>query len=213
MESGNVANNAEPSRVVRRTKRGEQTRAALIAAAREVFERDGYLDARIADISKTAGAASGSFYTYFESKDDVFAALVEQVQQEMLHPHIRKRTGVTDPRDLIEAANREYLLTYKRNARLMAVFEEANLTNAEFRRIRLERAKEFAQRNAKMIRELQESGQASAELDPLVTALALSTMVSRMANLVFVQNQRIGFERLVTTLTQLWINALQLKSE
>ncbi|GAB3206667.1 TetR/AcrR family transcriptional regulator [Nocardia tengchongensis] len=195
------------------TRRGQRTRGALIAAAREVFERDGYLDAKIADISKTAGMAAGSFYTYFDSKEEIFAALVEQVSEEMLHPHVRERSGITDPRALIEAANRDYLLSYKRNARLMALFEQVAQIDENFRRMRLERGKAFAQRNARMIRELQESGQASADLDPMITAHALSSMVSRMASMVFVQKQRIPFEKLVTTLTQLWVNALQLKSE
>ncbi|MTE17192.1 TetR family transcriptional regulator [Nocardia sp. CT2-14] len=201
-----------PRRVPPRTKRGERTRAALIAGAREVFERDGYLDARIADISKAAGAASGSFYTYFDSKEEIFTAVVEEVQEEMLHPHVRARTGVTDPRDLIEAANREYLLAYKRNARLMAVFEEVTQINENFRSLRAERNRAFVARNGRMIRELQESGLASADLDPLITAQALSVMVSRMAYMVFAQNERIAFEKLVGTLTQLWVNALQLKS-
>lgn len=209
--SGRAATERAPGRTIPRTKRGEQKRAALVAAAREIFERDGYLDARIADISVAAGAASGSFYTYFDGKDDVFAALVEQVRQEMLHPHIRERTGVADPRELIFAANREYLLAYEKNARLMAVFEEAELVNAEFRRLRLERASSFVLRNEKMIRDLQQRGQASAELDPLVAAQALSAMVSRMASIVFVQGQPTELESLATTLTQLWVNALQLK--
>lgn len=208
-----VASEAEPRRIPPRTKRGERTRTALVAAAREVFERDGYLDAKIADISKAAGTAAGSFYTYFDSKEEIFTAVVEQVQEEMLHPHVRARTGVTDARDLIEAANREYLLAYKRNARLMGVFEQVTQINEGFRKLRLERNKAFVQRNAKTIRELQESGLASADLDPLITAQALSVMVSRMAYIVFVQNQRIAFEKLVATLTQLWVNALQLKSE
>lgn len=198
-------------RVVPRSTRGVRTRNALVTAARQVFERDGYLDARISDISKEAGVAAGSFYTYFDSKEEIFAAVVEMVQEEMLHPHVRERTGVTDARELVAAANREYLQSYKRNARLMALFEQVSQVDEDFRQLRLKRANAFAQRNAKMIRALQESGEASPELDPLVTAHALSAMVSRMGYLVFVLNHRISFDRLVSTLNQLWVNALQLK--
>ncbi|MGV9661777.1 TetR/AcrR family transcriptional regulator [Nocardia niigatensis] len=205
-----MAGEGESRRAAPPTRRGQRTRSALIAAAREVFERDGYLDAKIADISKTAGMASGSFYTYFDSKEEIFAALVEQVSEEMLHPHVRERSGITDTRALIEAANRDYLLSYKRNARLMALFEQVAHIDENFRRLRVERGKAFAQRNARMIRELQESGRASTDLDPMITAHALSAMVSRMAYMVYVQKQRIPFEKLVTTLTQLWVNALQL---
>ncbi|MCX4098246.1 TetR family transcriptional regulator [Nocardia sp. alder85J] len=185
----------------------------MITAAREVFERDGYLDAKISDIARAADLASGSFYTYFDGKEEIFAAVLEQVQEEMLHPHIRDRTGVTDPIALIEAAHREYLLSYKRNARLMAVLEQVAQVDENFRRLRTERADAFVRRNAAMIRALQVSGRAAPDLDPQITALALSVMVSRTAYSVFVNNRRISFEKLLTTLTQLWANALQLQPE
>ncbi|WP_307188396.1 TetR/AcrR family transcriptional regulator [Nocardia acidivorans] len=210
MVGGDGVGEGGSGRVGPRTRRGVRTREALVAAAREVFERDGYIDSRISDIAKAAGMASGSFYTYFDSKEEVFAALVEQVREEMLHPHLRERSGITDARSLIEAANRDYLESYRRNARLMGLFEQVAQVDENFRRMRVERGKAFVQRNARMIRALQESGQASAELDPSITAHALSAMVSRMAYTVFVQHQRISFEKLVTTLNQLWINGLQL---
>ncbi|MFF3569073.1 TetR/AcrR family transcriptional regulator [Nocardia jiangxiensis] len=211
--SETVAGQGKSGRAAPRTRRGIRTRTALIEAARKVFERDGYLEAKISDISATAGVASGSFYTYFDGKDEIFAAVVEQVQEEMLHPHVRERSGITDPSALIEAANREYLLSYKRNARLMAVFEQVAQVDENFRRMRIERSRAFVQRNARMIRALQRSGRAAADLDPTITAHALSGMVSRMAYLVFVLDQRIPFEKLVETLTALWVNALRIEPE
>jgi AcrR family transcriptional regulator len=198
-------------RVTPRSARGIRTRAALITAARTVFERDGYLDARMSDISAEAGVASGSVYTYFTNKEEVFQAVVEEVQEEMLHPHLRRRTGVTDPRELIDLANREYLRSYKKNAKLMALLEQVAQIDENFRRLRIERAAAFVQRNAKMIRDLQEAGQADASLDPLITAHALSGMVSRMAHTVYVLEVAMPFERLVGTLNQIWVNALRLE--
>jgi AcrR family transcriptional regulator len=46
-----------------RTARGNRMRKALVSAARRVFERDGYLDARIVDITADARVATGSYYT------------------------------------------------------------------------------------------------------------------------------------------------------
>ncbi|MFD0031851.1 TetR/AcrR family transcriptional regulator [Streptomyces sp. NPDC055059] len=205
-----AADGGQKQPITPRSARGVRTRNALITAAREVFERDGYLDARITDISKAAHVASGSFYTYFNSKEEIFQALVEQVQEEMLHPHLRERTGITDTRQLINASNREYLRAYKKNARLMALFEQVAQIDEKFMALRIERGNAFARRNAKLIQALQESGEADTSLDPLVTAHALSVMVSRMAYMVFVMGQRIPFERLVTTLNKIWENGLQL---
>ncbi|MFG2520898.1 TetR/AcrR family transcriptional regulator [Streptomyces sp. NPDC048527] len=205
-----AADGGQKQPITPRSARGLRTRNALITAAREVFERDGYLDARITDISKAAHVASGSFYTYFNSKEEIFQALVAQVQEEMLHPHLRERTGITDTRQLIDASNREYLRAYKKNARLMGLFEQVAQVDEKFMALRIERGNAFARRNAKLISALQASGEADTSLDPLITAHALSVMVSRMAYMVFVRGERIPFERLVTTLNKIWENGLQL---
>ena len=87
-----------------RTARGARTRAALVTAARTVFERDGYFNARLTDITAEARCSTGSFYTYFTNKEEVFAAVLEEAQEEMLHPHVREVAGDEDPVAIIEAA-------------------------------------------------------------------------------------------------------------
>jgi AcrR family transcriptional regulator len=192
------------------SRRGQRTRAALVTAARSVFERDGFLDARITDITEEANVASGTFYTYFNSKEEIFAAVVESVQEDMLHMHIRERVGEAEPRALISAANREYLRAYQRNARLMAVFEQVAQIDDQFRDLRVKRSEAFLRRNAKLIEELQDRGEADPSLDPSVAAEALSWMVSRMAYAVFVLGRPIPIDLLTETLNRLWLNALRL---
>jgi len=190
--------------------RGARTRRALVAAARRVFERDGYLDARITDIAAEAGVASGSFYTYFTGKEDAFAAVIEDLSEEMLHPPSHGSVGERDdPVAAIAVANEAYLIAYRRNARLMGLLEQVSLVDDDFRRLRLRRAQAFAARNAHGLKSLQDRGLADPDLDPELAAQALGAMVSRMAYFRYVQ----GFgnattEALSQTLTRLWVNAL-----
>jgi AcrR family transcriptional regulator len=62
--------------------RREQTkaanRAAILAAAREVFAEDGYDAAAVRDIIRRTDLASGTFYNYFPDKEAIFRALVEE---------------------------------------------------------------------------------------------------------------------------------------
>ena len=205
-----VASGDRRERITPRSARGIRTRDALIDAARVVFERDGYLEARMSDISLEAGVAAGSVYTYFDGKEEIFLAVAEQVQEEMLHPHLRQRTGITDPRVLIDLANREYLRSYKKNAKLMALFELVAQIDENFRARRVDRGNAFATRNATMIRELQQQGLADPALDPLLTAHALSGMVSRVAYMAFVLGMPMPFDHLADTLNRIWMNALRL---
>lgn len=193
-----------------RTARGARTRAALVAAARRVFERDGYLSARLTDITAEAKCSTGSFYTYFDNKEEVFAAVLEEAQEEMLHPHVREVLGDEDPVAVIEAANRAYLEAYERHAKLMRLLDEVATIDDDVREFRRRRGALFAERNARSIRDLQARGLADPDLDPDLTARALSGMVGRLANSVYVLGEPADREALVATLTRLWANALRL---
>lgn len=64
-----------------RTKRGEQTKAKLLAAAETVFAEQGYQAASISRITERAHVAQGTFYLYFSSKLDLFEQLVEDLNR------------------------------------------------------------------------------------------------------------------------------------
>ncbi len=68
-----------------RTERGRRTLRALLDAASQEFGSRGFHDASISSITQRAGIALGSFYSYFNSKEEIFRALVldmsERVKQ------------------------------------------------------------------------------------------------------------------------------------
>lgn len=207
---------AAPARQLPATVRGARTRAALVAAARKVFERDGYLDAKLTEIAKVAGCATGSFYTYFANKEEIFAAVLEQAQQDMMHPGMGRVSDADDPYAVLEASNRAYLEAYRRNAKLMGLMEQVAQIDSEFRAFRARRADAFIQRNATGIADLQRRGIADGDIDPLLAARALSAMVSRLAYSVFVAgevSEGADFDAVVDTVTRLWANALNMKSD
>lgn len=92
----------------------------------------------------------------------------------------------------------------------MAALDEAAAVNERLRAVRLERVAAFTERNAYGIRRLQQQGLGDRALDAYVASLAVSGMVSRVADVVFVQGVQIDFETLVWSLTRLWANALRL---
>ncbi|BCO36170.1 TetR/AcrR family transcriptional regulator [Mycobacterium heckeshornense] len=62
-------------------------RDEIMAAAKEVFARKGFHAATIADVAKQAGLAYGSVYWYFDSKEDLFHALMA-VEEQALRSHL-----------------------------------------------------------------------------------------------------------------------------
>jgi AcrR family transcriptional regulator len=62
-----------------KTKRGIKTREKLLEAAEVEFGSKGYHDCMIADITRRAGVAMGTFYIYYESKEEIFRELVSHM--------------------------------------------------------------------------------------------------------------------------------------
>lgn len=192
------------------TARGKRTRDLLIAAARTIFERDGYVDSRLVDIAAEAKCSIGSFYTWFDSKDVILAAVFQEAQSEMLHPGTGQIEGTDDPVAIIGASNRAYFEAYRRNARLNQLLQQVSSVDPRFRALRRARAAAFVSRNARAISDLQERGLADRQVDTEVAAMALSGMVARLASEAFLFDLEHDVDVLVVTATRLWTNSLGL---
>lgn len=69
-------NQVSSSNKLPKTARGRRTREKLLAAAEVEFGERGFHAVGIGDITRRAGVALGTFYVYFESKEEIYRALV-----------------------------------------------------------------------------------------------------------------------------------------
>lgn len=86
-----------------RTPRGERTLRKILDAAREEFGDRGFSDSSIVGITQRAGVALGTFYTYFDSKEELFKALVRDMSAQ-----VRDNVGpaLADARDGLDGERR-----------------------------------------------------------------------------------------------------------
>jgi AcrR family transcriptional regulator len=165
-----------------RSRKGVETRARLVAAAKEIFERDGFLDARISDIAEKAGLSHGSFYHYFESKEEVFREVVAEVDERLSAPMtniILDPNSPLSPFDRIQEAMRIHLEAYRDEGRIMGVIEQVSRFDPEVATTRFERQLIGLNEVAHSIRSLQRRGLIDQRLDPTITAAALGAMTRR----------------------------------
>jgi AcrR family transcriptional regulator len=66
-----------------RTPRGERTMRKILDAARAEFGERGFAESSIVGITQRAGVALGTFYTYFDSKEALFQALVRDMSAQV----------------------------------------------------------------------------------------------------------------------------------
>ena len=81
----------------RQTERTAATRRKLLTAAKRIFAQNGFEAARLEDIAGGAGYTRGAFYANFESKEDIFFALLEDWVRERTDSAIAALRKYTNP--------------------------------------------------------------------------------------------------------------------
>lgn len=99
-----------------KTKRGRKTREKLLHAAEAEFGERGFPEASIASITQRAGVALGTFYVYFESKEEIFRALVSHMG-ELTRQWIGERVAESPDRLTAERRGVEAFIEFVRTHR------------------------------------------------------------------------------------------------
>lgn len=198
-----------------RSRKGAAARARLLDAAKAVFEEDGFLEARITDIAERAGLSHGSFYHYFDSKEEIFrevATALADLLSAPLGAVIFDHSSHAKPRERIHEGIRRFLESYRRESRIIGVIEQVSRYDAHVNDVRLEQQRRDLPRLIESIGQLQRRGLADPNLDPATAILALGAMVHRFAEMWLVQKTvECDFDDAVEQLTRLFVNGLDLR--
>jgi AcrR family transcriptional regulator len=100
----------EPSRrtAIGLAKR-ERTRSSLIEAAYRIFARKEIEAVTIDDIIAEAGVARGTFYNYFQTREEVLKAIAASLSDEMNQKIWAQSTEIVDPAERMAIALRQFL--------------------------------------------------------------------------------------------------------
>lgn len=197
--------------IIPRTERGLRTQERLMDAARKIFVRDGFLEAKITDITSGAGVASGTFYTYFDSKEAIFTAVIKDVNNRLYQAASAPPGTTREPLARFEAATRAYVHAYQEHAGLLAILEQVATISPRFREMRRGIRQIFRTRSEKGIRRLQTEGRIDPELSPRLAAEALTSMVSNFCYVWLVLGEDYDEEESIQTLTRIWAHGIGLK--
>ena len=97
-----------------------QNRETILAAARQVFAELGFATATVRDIIRATPLASGTFYNYFKSKEEVYQALRDE-QALRLRPRLREaRLAATTAQEFFQASFAAFFAFVAENGRPQA---------------------------------------------------------------------------------------------
>ncbi|MCJ8159768.1 TetR/AcrR family transcriptional regulator [Sphingomonas sp. LaA6.9] len=114
-----------------RTERGRRTLRAILDAAAAEFGEKGFHEGSISHITQRAGVALGSFYTYFDSKEEVFRALVRDMSAQV-RDHVAPRVAAAPDEIAAERIGLESFLEFVRDHKeIYRIIDEAEFVDQE----------------------------------------------------------------------------------
>jgi AcrR family transcriptional regulator len=188
-------------------RKSDRTRRRVLTAAKHLFDRKGYRDTTIDDITRRANIAHGTFYLYFHGKGDLLRELFDQAFTEF-------DAIVSSPfgADQIEALLRKALETYERNRLMMRVLREASASDPFFREhYESLFTNTVVTHLSESIAELQRLAPATARrFDSRAAARAIVGMIESFAFGLYVGGEDFSTDQVVDTVAHFCISALGL---
>jgi AcrR family transcriptional regulator len=108
-----------------RTARGERTLRKILDAARHEFGERGFAESSIVAITQRAGVALGTFYTYFDTKEAVFQALVRDMSDQVREHVATAFEGASDAIDGERRALESFLQFARKHRDVYRIIDEA----------------------------------------------------------------------------------------
>ena len=130
-----------------KTARGQRTRNKLLEAAENAFGENGFHSTSIGDITRRASVALGTFYVYFDSKDEIFRALVAHMGHQV-RAWVAERAG--DAKDRMDAEYKglvAYIEFTRSHPNLYRIIEEAQFVAPDAYKAHYQRFAEGYKRN------------------------------------------------------------------
>ena len=100
---------------------GADKRRLFLKVGEELFSRYGYKDVNIEDITKEAGVGTGSFYTYFSSKEAFYEQILDNLENQGIRSVDRLVAGFRSPVNKMKALYRFTTLGVKNNPILLGI--------------------------------------------------------------------------------------------
>ena len=192
--------------------KAQRTRRAIIDAAVELFTTDGWRRTTVADVAARAGVSLGTVYQYFRDRSEIATAIVHADVADML-----RRTDTTwrasEGGPGLHRILRNFVEAYVDAGPRMRVWEEVVHVEDDMAALRRELGRLFTAAVAVELTNASAAGLIAADLDPDLTARALTAMVDRYCYVTYVfdpPERPPAVDTSADLLTRLWAAAIGL---
>lgn len=188
----------ESPKIARLDRERKQRRQSIIDVARSYFLENGYDETMVDMIAADAGYTKVTIYNYFQSKDDLFAAVIAEIYEKLykiMHAHLNQKDTPYDLRSMGEA----YVIFFKKYPEEALLFEAGRLSvltstirrKVENKETLTESEREFSKQMnlieefmTSVITETMKSSGIAEKVNPFSVIMVLSTFAQNIRTLI-----------------------------
>ena len=111
------------------TRKRRATKRALLHAARELVFEKKHNNLSVQEITRTAKVATGTYYNYFENKQEIFLAVADEYRKQIMQRIDAVRHTMTDPAMLVAVTTKLYFHQSVENQPWCDFTRQAQLTD------------------------------------------------------------------------------------
>lgn len=155
---------------------------AILEAAERVFVRDGYHETKMADVAAETGVSVGTLYNYFESKELIFASIIERGQVEM-DARVDVACSAEDPLERVRDVLRTGFGFIEERGALFTVFMQIGLNSeADIKRVAGDTAEQGYLRFLGVLQTAMEEAAAQGRIRTDIPPARLASALAGMSN-------------------------------
>lgn len=189
------------------TPKSRRRRLELLHAGKQAFETRGYFETRVADVVELAQVSQGTFYSYFDSKDDILRALVSTMVDGMMAQTAAPVRSTSTPFRTLQGTIEQFMASYRDNAAMIAVLEQAATANEYFREFRQSIRDRWGRRLHTLLVNHFSTHPDGVGIDLEIGSFALGGMLDDFAYGVYILGHVVDEKAAGRTLTVLWARA------
>ncbi|WP_043322441.1 TetR family transcriptional regulator [Corallococcus coralloides] len=177
------------------TPRGQRTRQKLLKAAEAVFGDKGYERASIADLTRKASVALGTFYVYFPDKQSIFVEVVDELGARLRRLIAEGTAACTTRLEVEREGLRAFFQFVRQHPNLYRVVRQAEFVDADCYRRYYDR---FAKGYVRGLTQAMEAGEVR-RMDPEALAYCLMGIGDFLGMRWVLWEEDMGLERVLDT--------------
>jgi len=169
------------SKVEAGSRTGSAKYDAILRGAIKVFARNGFFNAKVADVAREAGVADGTVYLYFKNKDDILVSIFNDHMREALARGRERLAKIRDPLEKLKNTVYGHLEVFAGDRDRAIVFQVELRSSSKFmEQFSTTGVTEYIHYISDIIKEGQQTGVFRRELNALLVAKMLFGALDEM---------------------------------